>query len=190
MDERTLVQRLQAGDESAFETIYQHYIHQAVRTAYLVTRNQQAAEDVAQEAFVQVLRKTWSLRDPSGFRSWFYAILLNGARRSMRKGRGWFTLPFDLLRRERPDELGPAPDEALVGSEEAAAVRQGLALLPESHRVPLILRYYAELTEPEIALAMGLPLGTVKSRLHHARQKLQRLLAAEPAKGGEALAKR
>lgn len=190
MDETQLVQRLQAGDESAFEALYRRYIHQAVRTAYLVTRNQQTAEDVAQEAFVQVLRKAWSLRDPSGFRSWFYAILLNAARRSMRKGRGWFMLPFDLVRRERPDELGPAPHEALTGTEESAAVRRGLALLPQSHREPLILRYHAELTEPEIAQAMGLPLGTVKSRLHHARQKLQRLLEAEPAQGGDSLVKR
>jgi len=62
----------------------------------LITHSQQAAEDATQEAFVQVLRRIHTLRDPSNFRPWFFSILLNTAPRMGRRGKGWAFFPFDL----------------------------------------------------------------------------------------------
>lgn len=187
MDISWLVRRLQEGDDTAFEPLYREYVGQAVRVAFLVTKSQQAAEDAAQEAFIQVLRKVHTLQDPARFRSWFYSILLNAARRAGRKGRKWMFLPFDLLQQNQADVHALPPDEAMEIKHEVQTIRTMLARLPDSHRVPIILRYYAELTEPEIALALDLPLGTVKSRLHSAREKLQSLMQQrEPREGGSA----
>lgn len=189
MDEREWIRRLQRGDETAFEPLYRVYIDQAVRTAYLVTRNQQAAEDAAQETFVQVLRRVGALQDPTRFRSWFYSILLNTARRTGRKGRGWRFLPLYRL----PDTPQPGeapPDEQVIAREEIRTLIAGLAELPDRHRVPVILRYYLEMTEPEIAQTLHLPLGTVKSRLHHARVRLGRLLEDPRIPGGNDRAER
>lgn len=178
------MQQLQQGDGTAFEPLYERYIDQAVRVAYLITRSQEAAEDVVQETFVQVLRRITTLRDPENFRSWFYAILHNTARKSLRKGRGWLLLPFTLNRKEEIDHVEPLPEEAVAHLDEVAQLRRVLRLLPDSHRIPLILRYYAGLSEAQIAEAIGVPAGTVKSRLHHARQKLLDLLEANPMPTG------
>jgi RNA polymerase sigma-70 factor (ECF subfamily) len=187
LDVSSLVRRLQQGDDTAFEPLYRHYIDQAVRVAFLITRSQQTAEDAAQEAFIQVLRKVHTLQDPASFRSWFYSILLNAARRTGRKGRKWLLLPFDLLRQDQADVHSLPPDEAVELKCEVQEIRTLLGRLPDIHRFPIVLRYYAELTELEIALALDLPVGTVKSRLHNARQKLSSLMQPpEPREGGSA----
>ncbi|MDF2630022.1 MAG: polymerase [Symbiobacteriaceae bacterium] len=172
MNEVFLIQQTQAGDEHAFEQLYHLYIGQAVRVAYLITRSQQAAEDAAQEAFIQVLRRIHTLRDPQSFRPWFYSILHNAARRTGRKGRGWSFFPFDLLNRGEPDSQAAAVEEIIEGRLEVEALRALIGQLPEIHREVIVLRYYAGLTEPEMAQALDLPPGTVKSRLHGARQRL------------------
>jgi RNA polymerase sigma-70 factor (ECF subfamily) len=172
VNEVFLIQQTQAGDEHAFEQLYHLYIGQAVRVAYLITRSQQAAEDAAQEAFIQVLRRIHTLRDPQSFRPWFYSILHNAARRTGRKGRGWSFFPFDLLNRGEPDSQAAAVEEIIEGRLEVEALRALIGQLPEIHREVIVLRYYAGLTEPEMAQALDLPPGTVKSRLHGARQRL------------------
>lgn len=172
MNEVFLIQQMQAGDEHAFEQLYHQYIGQAVRVAFLITHSQQAAEDAAQEAFVQVLRRIHTLRDPQNFRPWFYSILHNAARRSGRKGKGWSFFPFDRLSRGEPDQQSAAVDEVIAGRLEVEALRALIAQLPEIHREVIVLRYYADLSEFEMAQVLGLPPGTVKSRLHAARQRL------------------
>ncbi|HWI64166.1 MAG TPA: RNA polymerase sigma factor [Symbiobacteriaceae bacterium] len=178
MNEVILVSQVQAGDEAAFDTLYHLYIGQAVKVAFLITRSQQAAEDAAQEAFVQVLRRIHTLREPRNFRSWFYSILHNAARRSGRKGRGWTFFPFDLLSRGEPDPQAAAVEEVVLGKQEQEELRRLIAELPDLYRDVIVLRYYADLSEPEIADALGIPVGTVKSRLHGARQRLVTLLRA------------
>lgn len=171
--------RVQAGDAAAFDQLYHLYVAPAVRVAYLITHSQPAAEDAAQEAFVQVLRRIHTLREPRNFRPWFYSILHNAARRTGRKGRGWSFFPFDLLGRGTADPQAAAVAEVVEEKQEAEELRRQIAHLPEMHREVIVLRYYADLTEPEIAQALGLPLGTVKSRLHSARQRLLRKLQAD-----------
>lgn len=167
---------MKSGDASAFEPLYRRHVDQAVRVAYLITRSQQAAEDVVQEAFVQVLRRIGTLRDPEQFKSWFYSILHNAAKRYTRKGRGFQFFSFGLQRSDEVDDTAAALDEIVVQRSDAEAVRRLLPELPDLYREPLILRYYAELTEPQIAAVLGVPVGTVKSRLHAGRLRLGQLL--------------
>lgn len=175
LDVAESVRRLQQGDRSAFDELYAAYARPAIRTAYLITRSQAAAEDAVQEAFVQVLRKISSLREVTAFRPWFYQIVVNAARRLAGKGTvDW--VPLDLENHDKADATLPAPDEIAIIGEEAELLRAAINELNEWHRVPVYLRYFTGLSEQEIAQALGLPQGTVKSRLHNARRMLHERL--------------
>lgn len=174
------VRRLQAGDQSAFNILYSAYAEIALRTAFLITRDRAAAEDAVQEAFVQVIRNVSSLRDPGSFRPWFYRIIVNAARRLSRNRHP--SLPLDLAQHDQPDLSGLSPEERAIGSEEIQSLRVALAQLNEAHREVIVLRYYAGLSEDEIAGTLGLPNGTVKSRLSRAKESLLHRLGATQAR--------
>jgi RNA polymerase sigma-70 factor (ECF subfamily) len=170
LSEVDVIQRLQTGDRAAFSLLYRTHAQTAIRTAFLITRNKPAAEDAVQEAFVQVIRTIARLRNAAAFRPWFYRIVINTAKRLSRNTNR--SRPFDLDRHDQIDLTALSPDEAAIGSEEIDAVRQAIAGLNAAHREVIILRYYTDLSEEEIAVALGVPVGTTKSRLHRARAAL------------------
>lgn len=174
LDDIELIQRCQRGEYAAFEALYELVHQRALRTAYLITRSQPAAEDAVQETFIQVWRGIGGLREAGAFRSWFYRILLATVRR-LNKIKV-VMLPLDLPAHDRPDLNAPAPDEFVQDAAELQELRTAISLLPDTHRIPVVLRYYSRLTDVEIASALGIPLGTVKSRLHNARKGLQQTL--------------
>lgn len=175
MDEAELIRRCISHDHAAFEALYQLYTQRAIRTAYLVTRSLPEAEDAVQEAFVQVWRRIDSLREAGAFRAWFYRILVNATRRS---GKNVVLVPLDLNEHDKPDTVSPAPQERVEYGEELCELRAAISSLPDTHRLPLVLRYYSGLTDAEIAEVVNIPVGTVKSRLYNARQALFRCLTA------------
>lgn len=86
-------------------------------------------------------------------------------------------MPLEIDQHDKPDLDTPMPDEQVEYADDLQALRAAIAALPDIQRLPLMLRYYSGLTEAEIAEVLGIPVGTVKSRLHNARQALQRCLA-------------
>lgn len=170
------VLRLQAGDRSALNVLYQIYAEAAIRTAFLITRDKPAAEDAVQEAFVQVIRNAHGLRDPAAFRPWFFRIVVNAAKRLARKGRR--SVPLEPGRHDPVDLSALSPDERAIGTEELEMLRVAIGGLSEAHREVIILRYFTGLSEEEMAGVLGLPGGTVKSRLHRAREVLEARLGA------------
>lgn len=141
--------------------------HQPVvyRAAYLVLRDHDAAEDVAQEAFIRAYRAADRLEPGSNVRSWLYTIATNTALnrlRSQKRERG------ALARLPVRDGHDDPTDERATRS----AVGEALERLPDRLRVPVVLRYYLDLPERDIARELGVRPGTVKSRLHEARRKL------------------
>jgi RNA polymerase sigma-70 factor (ECF subfamily) len=143
----------------------------AYRTACLILRNPADAEEAVQDAFLRVWRFRAAVPVGDGARPWLYRVLVNACCSKVR---------HDASRRthagspEMPDfpSDGPLPETAAAQTETAEAVRQALAALPEHLRVPVVLRYYAGLSEREIATAIRRRPGTVKSRLHEARRRL------------------
>jgi RNA polymerase sigma-70 factor (ECF subfamily) len=147
------------------------------RTACLILGNRADAEEAVQEAFLRAWRFRDSLADVPSIRPWLYRVVVNSC--------------YSKLRREIPHRDRRAGDEPLAhmaaegGGPESSAERgevadtvlAALARLPLSLRVPVVLRYYADLSERDIARAIGRRQGTVKSRLHEARRRL----AADPA---------
>ena len=148
----------------------------AYRTACLVLRNPADAQDAVQEAFLRVWRFRASVPSGAARQAWLYRVVVNACVSRIRSERARTGLDDGGLDGERglaslPDGTG-GPSEQAERSQLAGDVLAALAELPEALRVPLVLRYYAGLSEKEIARAIDRRPGTVKSRLHEARQRL------------------
>lgn len=145
---------------------------QAYRTACLIVRNPADAEEAVQEAFLRAWRFRASVKEGRPLEPWLYRVLINACYSKLRSTARQRT---DV---ELPGEVGAGgdPSDRAGDDELGATVRSALAALPEPLRVPVVLRYFAGLSEKEIAAAIGRRPGTVKSRLHEAR----RLLACDP----------
>lgn len=145
---------------------------QAFRTAYLILNNRSDAEEAVQEAYLRLWRFRHSMPSGEAARPWLFRVVTNScyslARREQRA----------RTRAERAADASLAfghvegVEEVTIADERSAVVRAALVRLPEDLRIPVVLRYYAGLTEKEIALAIHRRPGTVKSRLHEARQRL------------------
>ena len=172
-DQRELIGRAQAGDVIAFERLAGQHAASLWRCALALGTDRHWAEDLAQETLVEAWRSLSRFDGRCRFSTWLYGILrhrfLKGRRRQ------------NAARRSAADALGQAPgtasppDCAAEASEDAQQVRRAVASLPEEHRLVVELRFFAGATLDEIAAALGCPLGTVKSRLHHALEKLRQM---------------
>src|SRR5262249_25143342 len=180
--ENRWIVRAQAGDQAAYGHLVERYQRLLVSVAYRQGLDLQAAEDVAQEAFVKAWLALPSSRAEAGtWRAWLCRIAVNQA--------------IDTQRRERPQaelderwaDAGRAPAEQAEANLEGAAVRRALAQLPAASRAALVLKEYEGLSYAEISAALGIPLGTVIARLHYARTRLKELLAGEHAVAGAAV---
>jgi RNA polymerase sigma-70 factor (ECF subfamily) len=149
----------------------------AYRTAWLILRNRADAEEAVQEAFLRAWRFRESARDADA-RPWLYRVLVNTCCSRLRHemaARARTAVAIDGLDGMAWEGVGP--DESAQRAELGVAVTAAVATLPEHLRIPVVLRYYAGLSEREVATAIGRRPGTVKSRLHEARRRL----AANPA---------
>ncbi len=160
-----LIGAINRGDQHAFEALYRRHRDWAWRVARRFTRDDTLASDVVQEAFLQLLGRFPGFRLTSKFSTFLYPLVRNLAvteqRRSRRLAIG--PLPPNLAR----------PASGAVPLEADTPLQQALDGLAEGHREVLLMRAVDQMTIPEIALALGLPEGTVKSRLHNALEKLR-----------------
>jgi RNA polymerase sigma-70 factor (ECF subfamily) len=173
-DERAWVRGAQAGSASDLEALFRLHWPRAYRAAFLVVHDSGAAEDIAQEAFLAAVRAldTFDRRRPFG--PWLHRIVVNRAI-------DW-TRARSLRREVGDDALANA--EARAGAP-SQAISQGvtaaLASLPPDQRAVIVMRYLLEYSPGEIARILGLPRGTVNSRLRRGLDALQGRLAEEPS---------
>lgn len=170
--ERELVLRAQHGDPRAFEQLVDPHREIAFRVAYLITCNRTDAEEAAQDALVKAWRSLRRFRAGAPLRPWLLRIAANEAR-NRRRGAG---------RRERlalraaaasPGEAAPSPEEAAVDADERARLLAALDELPDGMRLVLACRHLLSLSEEETAAALGVRVGTVKSRSARALARLR-----------------
>ncbi len=181
MDEPEAIRRIRDGDVSALEPLVRAHQLRAVRTAYLITRDRQLAEDIVQDAFIRAFERIGQLRPGNPFAPWFLRIVANDALKAATRGRRWVSLPDDidaLDSRGDPPDAAPGPEEMMLENEMRAEVWAALGELAPEQRTLLVLRYYVEWREAELADWLEIPIGTVKWRLHEARRKLRLLLSA------------
>ena len=172
MTEDQAVQRCQLGDRDAFRCLVERYQDLVFGTAYNMTRNRAVAEEMAQEAFLSAWKGMRGFRLGRPFKPWLMRILVNTVM-AHRRRRSVETAPLE-------ESSGPGDAEhpaAVVDSElERQALQRAIMGLSPDHRQVVVLRYYAEMTVPEVARASGVNEGTVKSRLHRAHRELRRRL--------------
>jgi RNA polymerase sigma factor (sigma-70 family) len=178
-EERAAVFACQRGETAAFARLVRLHQDIALRTAYLLTNDREGAEDVAQVAFLQAFRAIGRFDAERPFRPWLLGIVANEAR-MYRRGRS--RRPAQPLNGSIATTAEPPLDQA-VRADERARVRAALAELAEPLRTATVLHYFNDLSIEEVAAAQGCRPGTVKSRLHTARQRLRAVLAA--AIGGD-----
>jgi RNA polymerase sigma-70 factor (ECF subfamily) len=181
IDERALIQRCIAGDAVAFEPLVEKYRQRVWRLAYQVLHDREEAWDVAQEAFVRAFHSLPSFRGQSAFYTWLFRITVNVATDRHRQ-RGAQARAFGPERvteeewaRSTPDP-GRGPDQEAARAEQRERIRRALDALPPKARTIIMLSDVEGLSYREIAEVLNCPIGTVMSRLHNARKRLQGLL--------------
>jgi RNA polymerase sigma factor (sigma-70 family) len=175
-DESELVARSREGDVAAFSRLMQEHQSRLLAQALAFCGDPHQARDLAQETMVAAWKSLSRFDGSCRFFTWLYAILL----RQHRKTLGWFSrrLPLATLEQQaaaQRHEDASARETGVGDDEEAALLRAMVTALPAKHREVIRLRFYAEASEAEIASALGISAGTVKSRLHHALEKLRQM---------------
>jgi RNA polymerase sigma factor (sigma-70 family) len=172
--ERDLVLRAQAGDHAAFSTLAAHAIDGLYSTARLILRSDDRAQDAVQEALVRAWLNIRGLRDPGAFGGWVRRLLINSCYESARRER---TRRITEISADPGD--GPStPDDAHSLALRDQLDRAFRRMTPEQRAI-LVVRYYLDLTETEAAEALGIPVGTVKSRLNRASSAMRAALEAD-----------
>jgi RNA polymerase sigma-70 factor, ECF subfamily len=172
--DRELVVRARGGDRDAFSQLARASLGRLNAVARLVVRDVAGAEDAVQETLVNAWLNLPGLRDPDRFDAWLNVLLIRSCRRVARGAWRRRTLELPLT---RPD-IAVAPD-LQVSSAVTEALEQGLRHLTVDQRMVLVLTYYLDLPLAEAATTLGVPIGTVKSRLHRALDALRASIEAE-----------
>lgn len=167
MSDEALVQAAADGDRDAFAALAAPRLDRLFSTATLILRDRGHAEDAVQEALVRAWRDLPSLRDPQRLDAWLRRLLVNACRDESRRGRR-----HESNIRLLPDHDRPTSDSSTELADRDA-IGRGLRLLSTDHRAVIVHQYYLGLSLPEIADALHIPVGTAKSRLHHARLALR-----------------
>lgn len=173
-DLNVLVSQARSGDKGAFGKLVEHYQRRIFAVAYGIVGNRQDAEDLTQEAFIKAYSAIGSLKTDQAFYNWLLRITVNTGINYKKKLLGKSPIPL-----EQVDELifpGESPEELAERHDRLQHITALVAELPADHRAVLVLREIEELSYDEIALALDIPLGTVKSRLKYARDKLRQAI--------------
>jgi RNA polymerase sigma-70 factor (ECF subfamily) len=179
--EPDLLRRAQAGDEAAFgELMHLHY-PAVFRLVQGIVRHEQDARDVCQEVWLTAWRRLGDFRGEARFTTWMHPIAVRRAIDHLRKRRRWYErfLPFEAIEHTAV----AAATEAFADTdppERTRRLRAALDALPPRHRAVLALRELEGLSYEEIAAAVKIPVGTVMSRLYHARRLLALKLGMKP----------
>jgi RNA polymerase sigma factor (sigma-70 family) len=174
LSEADLIARAKRGDERAYEEIVERNQTIAFRVAWMISGSAADAEEAAQDAFLKAYRALGRFSEGAPFRPWLLRIVANEAHnRRVASGRHE-RLALRAAEERRPGDAVPSPEAALLDSERRTELVTALSSLPERDRLAIAYRYFLELSEAEMAAALGCRRGTVKSRLSRALARLRR----------------
>ncbi|HXR07931.1 MAG TPA: sigma-70 family RNA polymerase sigma factor [Candidatus Acidoferrum sp.] len=189
-----LLARARAGDAPAFCQLIQPFQPRLLRQAVALAGEVGAAEDLVSETLVQAWKSLARYDETCRFSTWLYAILLHRRQKWARRARSR-PLALAWLPSFRRDDLTarqvslpspePSPSEYAAQNEFSARLRQCVDQLPERHRRVILLRFFQDASLPDMARVLGCSVGTVKSRLHHALEKLRKMKMNLPELKGD-----
>jgi RNA polymerase sigma-70 factor (ECF subfamily) len=166
-----LVARAQSGDRAAFDALAASRYDQLYAVGRRILRDGHAAEDAVQEALIRAWRDLRSLREPERFDAWVYRLLVRACYDHTRRRRP-FEVTIKPIDEQRSD---PADDIAVVAHRDE--LERAFLKLSVDHRAVLVLTHYAGLPAADVGRALGIPVGTVRSRLHYAIRSMRTALA-------------
>ena len=175
-DDSELVELAKSGDAPAFEELVRRYRNEVFALSYHFVRQRDTAWDISQEVFIKAYRSLAWFRGEAGFKTWLMRITANQCKDHLKKRRLQTASLDDRFHTDAPSSI-ERPDQAMEARELGAAIEQAVAGLPAKHQEAFVLREYEGLSYDEMARVMQCSPGTVMSRLHHARKKLQHALA-------------
>jgi len=175
-----------AGDEDAIERLVQQYQAGVFRLALSVLVDPLEANEAAQDTFIAALRALGNYQDKSTFKAWLYTIALNTSRSRLRKRKAAQRLRNTLQALFKIQaQKTPTAEDAVIQNEKEAALWSAMEKLGEKHRIPIVLRYFQDLSTAEIAEILQINEGTVFSRLHNGRERLRVELEKQAGFTGE-----
>lgn len=180
MPDAALVVAAAHGDRDSFAELVAPRLDRLYATATLILRDRRRAEDAVQDGLVRAWRDIPNLRDPHRFDAWLRRLLVNACYDESRRGRR-----HESTMSLQPDHDAPTPDAA-GALEVRDALDRGLVALSVDQRAAIVMHYYLGLSLQEMANTLDIPLGTAKSRLHHARIALRAAVEQQeqPTAGG------
>ena len=179
MEEKELVRLSKEGDEDAFAVLVKKYKIKVFNLAFSLTRDQDIADDLAQEAFIKAYYALPRFQLKSGFGTWLYRITINHVRDYLRKKSRMRQIPIDSIKEsavlQEDEEM--KKEEKFTEEQRRKLLHQTLQALPEKHQAILSLRDIQGFSYEEISRILKISHGTVDSRLHRARKLLRKKLA-------------
>ncbi len=176
-EETQLITRCQQGDQDALKEIFDKYQKKVYRIAYGVVRHREEALDIVQEVFVKLFRSIKNFKGRSHFYTYLYRMVMNTAIDHSRKMGKQFISSLDGEGSFEPsEEVEKWPERILLQKELEEKVKRAIGKLPAEQKAALIFREVEGLSYQEMADAMECSIGTVMSRLHYARKRMQELL--------------
>jgi len=176
-EENEMISRCQQGDQEASKEIFDKYNKKVYRIAYGVVRQREEALDIVQEVFIKLFRSIKNFKGKSHFYTYLYRMVMNTAIDHARKTGKQFISSLDEEGSFEPsDELEKGPERILLQKELEERVKLAMEKLSAEQRAALIFRDVEGLSYQEMAEAMGCSIGTVMSRLHYGRKRVQELL--------------
>jgi RNA polymerase sigma-70 factor (ECF subfamily) len=173
MVQREIVERARKGDHDAFALLAGAAIGRLDAAARLMLRDADRAEDAVQETLVRCWRDLPTLRDPDRFDAWLHRLFLNACRDALTAAK---RRSVEVV---ISDTHPPSVSDSQAASADRDQIERGVRHLQPEHRIVIVLHYYLGLPLPDAAAAMGIPLGTAKSRLHRATQALRAALESD-----------
>lgn len=185
-DDRILIERAQRGDRSALNELIRKYQDRAYQYAFRLTRNSDEAADVVADSFVRVNNAIKNFKGNSAFSTWIYRIITNCYLDIKKKDKSKYGVSLDQSMPGEEDsgtrdlvDPGRRPDEDTERRQREVLLQRAVNKLPAFQKAMIIMYHSEQLSYEEIAAALDLPLGTVKSRLNRARIMLRELLAED-----------
>jgi RNA polymerase sigma-70 factor (ECF subfamily) len=180
LEDREIIRRCQLGQTHLLDLLIDRHSVDLYSLCKKLTRGGPDADDLFQDTWVNVMKGLGSYTGEHAFKAWLFRICLNRYRDLYRRRLRWWRLVSRLPHRGHEEEEmavaespAPDPEQGAISHERAKAVREAIDQLEDTFRLPILLHYFQGLSMVEIGEALGIPAGTVKSRLSAGREKLK-----------------
>lgn len=177
MTEDQFVEHLKSGDNSAFKNLIDLHQNQVIHTCYGFVRNQEDAEDLAQDVFIEIYRSISNFRGDSKLSTWIYRIAVSRSLNKVKKNKfNQLVSSIENLFDHSKIENSKTPDHLLESKEKAKTLQKTIEKLPENQRIAFVLHHYDGYSYQQISEIMNCTLSSVESLIHRARVGLKKKL--------------